>query len=164
MRFLTPSNPAGRLEYFVVQLVLYVIAFWATYTFLALSIDVENQEFSYSAGGVSTWLFVLILVIAFGVINVLRRMEDLNLGGGWLICHFIPGVNIVFHLYLLLASGIERKTYAPYGDNPYNPDSWVPKPAPSEPGTHAPAVSYRGQPLLLPGEETWNDPAADEAA
>lgn len=160
MRFFNPSSPAGRLEYLVVGLVLYAIAYWATLTFLALSVDVDTQEFTYSAGGVTTWLFILILVLAFGMINVLRRMTDLNLGSGWVICHFIPVINVIFHLYLLLASGIDKKTYAPYGDNPYNPDSWVPKPAPNTSSVPSNSVSFQGKPLLLPGEENWDSEAA----
>ena len=152
MRFLNPSHPAGRLEYFLIQVGLYVVLYFATVMLLAFDVSISEREFTYSASGVTAYVFIVAGVLAVGFITVLRRMYDLHLGSGWAWCHFVPIISIFFHLYLLFSSGISRQTYAPYGDNPYDPNSWV---APVASEQNAPAVSFQGQPLLLPGEETW---------
>ena len=150
MRFFTPSHPAGRLEYLLIQLGLYAVLYFAIFLTLGLSVDIEAAEVSYDATAITLVLCIVIVVVMLQWITVLRRLYDLHMGSGWVICNFIPIVAIIFHLYLLLASGVSRETYAPYGDNPYNPDSWVP---PAEASSTSPAVTFQGQALLLPGEE-----------
>ena len=160
MRFFTTTTPAGRLEYLLVMIVLYVVNFFAFSTLLKFEIDPLTQEFSYTRDQLAVFAFVMVGTTAVGLINVLRRMKDLHMGGAWIIMHFIPLLNILFHLMLLFSSGMKRETFAPYGDNPYNPDSWVPNPTTGE--NAPPAVTFRGQALLLPGEDSWG--AQDEAA
>jgi uncharacterized membrane protein YhaH (DUF805 family) len=154
MRFLTTTTPAGRLEYFAVMIVLYIGNFFAFNVLLSLDVDPVTQDFSYSRDRLAAFAFAIVGVLVVGLINVLRRMKDLHMGGGWIIMHFIPLLNIIFHLMLLFSNGMKRETYAPYGDDPYSPNSWVAKPT-ARTGS-APAVTFRGQPLLLPGEEGWN--------
>lgn len=160
MRFLTTTHPAGRLEYLAVMLVMYAVNLFAFATLLQLEIDPVTQEFSYSREQLALFAFVMVGNIVVGLINVLRRMKDLHMGGAWIIMHFIPLLNIFFHLMLLFSKGVKRETYAPYGDDPYNPDSWVAKPSATE--AAGPAVTFRGQALLLPGEDGWQ--SSDEAA
>ena len=159
LRFFTPSHPCGRLEYLLVHVALYAIMYFATSMLLGFSFDIDTQEWDYDANKLTMFLVIAILVFGVGLINVLRRLHDLQMGSGWAICHFLPLVNLLFHLYLLLASRVDQKTFAHYGDNPYNPDSWVPNPDPAKTG---PSVTFQGQPLLLPGEEeqqNWPDVA-----
>lgn len=153
MRFLTTTTPAGRLEYLAVMIVLYIANYFAFNLLLSLSIDPVTQEFSYSRDRLAPFAFALVGVLVVGLINVLRRMKDLHMGGAWIIMHFIPLLNIIFHLMLLFSKGMKRETYAPYGDDPYSPDSWVAKPTPGD--GSGPAVTFRGQALMLPGEDTW---------
>lgn len=160
MRFLTTTTPAGRLEYFAVILAMWVAMFFAVVTLLRFDVDPVTQSVSYSQERLATFLFVLAGLQVVGLINVLRRMKDLHMGGAWIILHFVPLVSIFFHLMLLFSSGVKRETYAPYGDNPYNPDSWVAKP--SQESSSGPAVTFQGQALLLPGEDGWQ--SKDEAA
>lgn len=160
MRFLTTNTPAGRLEYLAVTIVMYAVYVFAFTTLLEVEIDPSTQDFSYSTQKLATFAFVFVGIVIVGLINALRRMKDLHMGGAWIILHFIPLLNIFFHLMLLFSSGMKRQTYAPYGDNPYNPDSWVAKPASD--GSGGPAVTFQGQALLLPGEDAWQ--SKDEAA
>ncbi len=160
MRFFTTTTPAARLEYLLVMIVLYVVNFFAFSTLLKLEIDPVTQEFSYTRDQLAVFAFVMVGSTAVGLINALRRMKDLHMGTAWIVMHFIPLLNIIFHLMLLFSSGMRRETFAPYGDNPYNPDSWVPNPTTD--ANSRPAVTFRGQALLLPGEESWN--GQDKAA
>lgn len=160
MRFFTTTTPAGRLEYLAIMIVMYVVNFFAVTILLELQVDAITQEFSYSTQRLSLFAFIYVGNFVFGLITILRRMRDLHMGGGWIVLHFIPLLNILFHLNLLLSSGMKRETYAPYGSNPYNPDSWVAKPASD--GTGGPAVTFQGQALMLPGEDSWQ--SDDEAA
>lgn len=160
MRFFTTTTPAGRLEYLAVMIGMYVVNFFAISILLKFEVDPLTQDFSYSTENLAVFAFIIVGTFALGLINVLRRMKDLHMGAGWLVLHFIPLLQIFFHLMLLFSSGVKRNTYAPYGDDPHNPDSWVAKPTP---GANAgPAVTFRGQALMLPGEEAWQ--AEDEAA
>lgn len=160
MRFFTTTTPAGRLEYLAIMIVMYVVNFLAVTILLELQVDAITQEFSYSTQRLSLFAFIYVGNFVFGLITILRRMRDLHMGSGWIVLHFIPLLNILFHLNLLLSSGMKRETYAPYGSNPYNPDSWVAKPASD--GTGGPAVTFQGQALMLPGEDSWQ--SDDEAA
>ncbi len=160
MRFLTTNTPAGRLEYLAVMIVMYVVNFFAFSILLEVQIDPSTADFSYSTQQIAVFAFVMAGNLIIGLINALRRMKDLHMGGAWIILHFIPFLNILFHLNLLFSSGIKRQTYAPFGDNPYNPDSWVAKPAAD--GSGGPAVTFQGQALLLPGEDSWQ--RKDDAA
>ena len=160
MRFLTTTHPAGRLEYLAVMIVMWAVNVFALVVLLQLDVDAAAQDFSYSSDQLAVFAFVMVGNVFFGLINVLRRMKDLHMGGAWIIMHFIPLLNIIFHLMLLLSSGVKRTTYSPYGDDPYNPDSWVAKPTPGE--SSAPAVTFQGQALLLPGEDAWQN--KDKAA
>ncbi|MGI9607305.1 MAG: DUF805 domain-containing protein [Acidimicrobiales bacterium] len=155
MRFFNPGHPAGRLEYLLVQIGLYAIAYFATVMMIAFDVNLSSREFSYNASGITAWAFIIVGVLGVSFITVLRRMHDLHLGSGWVFLHFLPLISIFFHLYLLLSSGISRQTYAPYGDNPLDPNSWVPSVEPGQGG--GTAVSFQGKPLLLPGEENWSE-------
>lgn len=160
MRFLTTNTPAGRLEYLAVTIVMYVVYWFSIATLLEFEINTSTQEFSYSTQSLAAFAFIMVGILVIGLINALRRMKDLHMSSGWIILHFVPILNIFFHLMLLFSSGVKRQTYAPYGDNPYNPDSWVAKPASD--GTGDPAVTFQGQALMLPGEDGWQ--REDDAA
>lgn len=160
MRFITTSTPAGRLEYFAVIVAMWAALIAAVLVLLAFEFDTTTQSVSYSQESLAAFAFLVVGLQVVGLINVLRRMKDLHMGGAWFILHFVPIVNVFFHLMLLFSSGVSRSTYAPYGDNPYNPDSWVAKPTPGQ--SSGPAVTFQGQALLLPGEDGWK--SEDEAA
>jgi uncharacterized membrane protein YhaH (DUF805 family) len=158
MRFLTTVTPAGRLEYFLIGIVLNVAFLFATFTLLALDVDPFTREVSYAAEKLAVYSFIGAGYLVLAVINMLRRMKDLHLGSGWIILAFIPIVSFLFQLMLFLSSGIESETYTPYGKDPYDPNSWVP-PTQST-GANSPSVTFQGKALMLPGEDRWEDNAA----
>lgn len=151
MRFFTTVTPAGRLEYFLVAVVLNVITYAAAVLLFELTIDPLTQEITYAADKLAVMLFIYLGVLVLTIINALRRMKDLHMASGWIVLLLVPLVNIVFQLMLLFSSGVSNETYTPYGDNPYDPNSWVAPSASAAAGT--PAVTFRGEALLLPGEE-----------
>ena len=158
MRFFTTVTPAGRLEYFIVGLIINVAVAVAIIGLFELRVDPLSQEVSYAVDKLAVMAFIYVGFLALAIINVLRRMKDIGMGSAWILLLFVPLVNILFQLQLLFSSGIKTATYTPYGDDPYDPNSWVP-PATSS-GTGTPAVTFRGQALTLPGEDSWEDNAA----
>ena len=157
MRFFLPSVPAGRLEYLVIVLVMNVAQFAAIRYLLELEvIDPVAREISYNTGEIGTTAVIYVAALAVIWITVLRRLTDLNMGSMAAIALFIPVIAQIFQLWLLLAKGIGHTTIAPYGDNPYDPQSWVETP---KHGASGPAVTYKGQELRLPGEEDMTDAA-----
>jgi uncharacterized membrane protein YhaH (DUF805 family) len=158
MRFFTTTIPAGRLEYFVVAVILNVVLAASVLMFFELDVDPLTREVSYAADKLAAMAFIYVGFLAIGIINCLRRMKDLHMGTGMLLLFLIPIVNILFQLMLLLSSGVKSETYAPYGDDPCDPNSWVSTPTVSE--ASPPAVTFQGQALLLPGEDRWDSDAA----
>jgi uncharacterized membrane protein YhaH (DUF805 family) len=157
MRFFLPSVPAGRLEYLVIVLVMNVAQFAAIRYLLELEvIDPVAREISYNTGQIGTTAVIYVAALAVIWITVLRRLTDLNMGSMAAIALFIPVIAQIFQLWLLLAKGIGHTTIAPYGDDPYDPQSWVET---AKPGANGPAVTYKGQALRLPGEEDMTDAA-----
>lgn len=156
MRFFTTLEKAGRLEFFLVRLVLSVASFISVFSVLQLRpVDTTlmdnptvSDTFSYSAAMIPVFLICMAAIMFFSIINVCRRLKDIGKGFGLALLLFVPIIGAFFELYLLFAKGDQQKTYAPYGDDPYDPQSYI---APAKPNA-GPAVSYQGQDLYLPGE------------
>lgn len=159
MRFFIPSVPAGRLEYFLIILAMNVAQYFALTKLLRFEVvDPLTRQFNYDATNLTVFAFIIFGTFAVSMITVVRRLTSLNMSGTWVVALFIPIISLFFQLWLLLAKAIGASTIAPFGDDPYNPDSWVEKP---KPGTSGPVVTYQGQALRLPGEgETWGKDAA----
>ena len=167
MRFFTTMQKAGRLEYFLVSLVLSGFSYLAAVYLLQIDVElIEGEDVatldnvSFNAGALGLFAVAMSLVMFFSIINTLRRLKDLQKSGWYILLFLVPIVSFFFSLYLLFApGGYDTTTYTPYGDNPYDPNSWVPPEAPSSNGT---GVSYQGQDIYLPGEDGWNQ--SDKAA
>lgn len=158
MRFFTPSIPAGRLEYFGVLIITTIALYAIVFAVLEIRVDQLTGQVAYSADRLAFGLFLYLIWFTISIINVLRRITDLGISSAWAFTLLIPILGMLFSFYLLLASGVKRTTYAPYGDDPLNPDSWVAKPTADSTG---PAVTYNGQALYLPGEhDAWDENAA----
>ena len=161
MSLFSPSVPAGRLQFFIVHVVLSGIMYLAAVQVLRLEFDPVTQEFSYRAAGLPIFGVLAVCTSILGVINVMRRLAHLKSSPWLAVLVFVPIVGAFFTLYLLLASPSHGgTTHTPYGKNPYDPDSYVRNPTKAE--RAAPQVSIGGKALLLPGEENWA--SKDEAA
>ncbi len=162
MRFFTTLEKAGRLEYFLVNIVLGAISYAVTYFVLSVSLDVNladpeaasslEEGFAFDSTALPLFLVFSVVIIFLQIINVCRRLKDLRMGYAWALLILVPLVNLVFGLYLLFVKGADRTTFTPFGNDPYDPNSWVPPASPNS----GPAVSYRGEDLYLPGEEGWD--------
>ena len=156
MRFFTTLEKAGRLEYFLVSLAINALMYLLVRYVLGLAVSINPTEstvpgtgdLAFNSGAIPLFLVGATVAIYLSVVNICRRLKDLRMGYAWALLLFVPIVGFFFSLYLLFATGIESKTYTPYGDDPYDPNSWVP-PETSNPG---PAVTYQGKGLFLPGE------------
>lgn len=199
MQVFNPNNPAGRLEYFALHLMiglaLFVIGVWVTQSATEIvaqptftPVDTTTGELGepIRISGVNDTIreflvagavFVTGLIVAsvLSFLLVLRRLTDLG-ASFWLslvplaptaaFLGAIPLSPIVagellatiiffsslaagaFNLWLLFGKGKAKKSIAPYGDNPYDPASWV-APATSSGSS---GVTFNGQQLRLPGE------------
>lgn len=206
MHIFNPRNPAGRLEFFALNLmigiVLFVIAVWVAQsavelgttvqpTFTEIDVNtgetIDNEGFggapvAAASDSIRTFLvagaaFVFSLFVAsvLSFLLVLRRLTDLG-ASLWLsllplspsiafmasipLATTVPGellgmvilglsaLSFVFNLWLIFGKGQAKQIVAPYGDNPYDPASWVP---PAH-GSGSTSVTFNGQELRLPGE------------
>ena len=78
--------------------------------------DMTPGTISALTFGLALILSLLYLPVAIsGYMLMIRRLHDLNGSGFWVILVFVPLVNIVFFLWLLIKKGTE-------GDNDYGTD------------------------------------------
>lgn len=103
----------GRLQY-IDGLALYSIVFITA--FFALLFYMVSPAFVF----VSIALFYVYQLIACRLVIV--RLHDLNLSGWFALLMFIPGINVVMHIYLILMPGSEEAN--PYGDVPEGGTYW----------------------------------------
>ncbi len=61
-------------------------------------------------------LIVSILGIGCYITLMIRRLHDLDKGGIWVLLNFIPGINLIFFIYLLCVKGTEG--YNRFGEDP----------------------------------------------
>jgi uncharacterized membrane protein YhaH (DUF805 family) len=179
MRFFNPGHPAGRLEFFVVSFVIAASLVAFNILFLSFTIVFETAVIEYDATMVTAFFAAYIVASGLQWINVIRRLKDLHMNGAWSLMLIapilsipalpflvvalpvdwveavilsIPAAQIFFIMFLTFSRGMSRQTYTPYGDNPYDPDSWVPKGVSVNGGPAGKAVTFNGQELRLPGE------------
>lgn len=57
------------------------------------------------------FVYILFIVIAnaVGFAFIIRRLNDLNKSGWWILCAFIPFINIAFTLVLLFVPGASKE-------------------------------------------------------
>ena len=102
------SGRATRLEYgiwIIFVIFIFVLAFVIrsfTSNYLALVFDSRVLNF--------------LLIIPLSAVTV-RRIRDLGFNGGFVFLNFIPYVNFLLVLSLLIVKGEDKKNA--YGENPY---------------------------------------------
>ncbi len=157
MRFFTTITPAGKAEYFVIAVLLNLGL--AAVAIKIFQLDIRSGfEFGYAVDKVPVMAFVTAGYVALMIITSIRRTKAIDMGSAVAFLTVIPGIGQIVQLMLTASDGKKTASYTPYGDNPYDPNSWV-KPGNSK-GSGAPAVSFRGEALMLPGEERWDEEAA----
>ena len=93
------SDKAGRLDYFCVQLIT-----WG-YFFGAMLLDIETGIFIFIISAQLT----LVLCLAIVVINLIQRLNDLQMNRWSFLILFIPIIGLLFSFYLLFAKGKKNK-------------------------------------------------------
>lgn len=121
-RPLSVQGRFGRLSFIAWSAFLHFIFILSSLA-LGLGMDIVNFM-SVSTDPLNTFslyrlsnLFALLLLglyIYFAVVITIRRLHDLNSSGWWTLLCLLPGVNILFGLYLLLGPGTT-------GSNRYGP-------------------------------------------
>jgi len=157
MRFFLPGVPAGRLEFLAIMLPTFAVQFWAAFSYLELEVDIANRGVSYVARNLELFALIYVAMLAIQWITSMRRLRDLDKSGNAAFLALIPGLGAVFALMLFVSDTHTGAGYAPFGDDPLSPDSWVERP---DGKRSAPAVTFQGQELSLPGEEHWDDQSA----
>lgn len=103
----------GRLQY-IDGVALYSVVFIAA--FFALLFYMVSPAFVF----ISIALFYVYQLIACRLAIV--RLHDLNLSGWFVFLVFIPGINVLMHIYLILAPGDEEANQ--YGEVPERGTYW----------------------------------------
>ena len=100
------SGRANRLEYGIwIIFVIFILAFVIrrfTSNYLVLVFDSRVLDF--------------LLIIPLSAVTA-RRIRDLGFNGGFVFLNFIPYVNFLLVLSLLIVKGEDKKNA--YGENPY---------------------------------------------
>jgi len=157
MRFFTTITPAGKAEYFAIALVLNVILIVVAFQVFKLEINFSDREIGYALDKRALMAFVFVGYAGLAIINAGRRLKALKKGSGMAVLAAIPIIGQLFQLSLVVTED-GPSTVTPYGGDPYDPNSWVPTSS-SAGSSDAPAVSFRGEALMLPGEERFDDAA-----
>ena len=158
MRFFTTLQPAGRLEFLVVQAVIYGII-WALLKFvleLGFAVDpvpigtalLESDTYTYNSGAVGIVAIGVTILLFVSIINAARRLKDLGKWMGTSLLMLFPVTNVLTTLILGTATAV-KDTFTPYGKNPYDPNSWIPP----EAATGSSGIVVEGQDIFLPGED-----------
>lgn len=158
MRFLTIMTPAGKAEYFSVALILNAILFFVAISIFKLDVLFSERTVSYAVGELPLMAFVFAAYAGLAIINCMRRIKQLSIGNSVAYLAPIPVVGQIVQIGLAIAEADNKSGYTPYGDNPYDPNSWVP-PGQSSGKSSSPAVAFRGEALMLPGEDHWDEAA-----
>ncbi len=156
MRFLTTMTPAGKGEFFAVALFLNAILFVVAFKVFKLEVLISERTVSYAAGELPLMAFVFAIYSGLAIINCMRRIKQLSIGNFVAYLAPIPVLGQLVQVALSSAEPDNKSAYTPYGDNPYDPNSWVPK---GKGASKSSAVAFRGEALMLPGEDHWDDAA-----
>lgn len=135
MRFLTTLIAAKRSEYIAITIVLWVGVAALLRFVLGASIAVDEVDLlspssyvdaaTYSRPSLPLFLVGFTFLMFAWLINSCRRLRDLDMPYVRSLLLFIPGINILFVALLMVMKPVADKTSAPFGNDPYNPQSWV---------------------------------------
>ncbi len=89
------SDKAGRLDYFCVQLIT-----WG-YFLGAMLLHIETGIFIF----IISVPLTLVLCLAIVVINLIQRLNDLQMNRWSFLILFIPIIGLIFSFYLLFVKG-----------------------------------------------------------
>ena len=93
------SDKAGRLDYLCVQLII-----WGYFM---------GAMFLYTETGIFIFIIsvplTLVLCLAIVVINLIQRLNDLQMNRWSFLILFIPIIGLLFSFYLLFAKGKKNK-------------------------------------------------------
>ncbi|MBT8241613.1 MAG: hypothetical protein KJN63_10330 [Acidimicrobiia bacterium] len=112
-----------------------------------------------TTAGMPAAMFPLLIAPWFVGVSAAINFEELqasNVPIMWMGILGFAVVSTVLQLLVGIATPSDEKVYAPHGDNPNDPNSWVERPAP---GGAGPAVTFQGEELRLPGEDKWDSAA-----
>ena len=93
------SDKAGRLDYFCVQLIT-----WG-YFLGAMLLHIETGIFIF----IISVQLTLALCLAIVVINLIQRLNDLQMNRWSFLILFIPIIGLIFSFYLFFAKGKKNK-------------------------------------------------------
>jgi uncharacterized membrane protein YhaH (DUF805 family) len=120
LRYFEFSGRSTRMQYwmfFLVQLALFAIAFFADYSWGNLA-RVSNVD----ATSLPLTLFVAFVHIIPGITVQVRRLHDIGKSGAWYLLHFVPFGGLVLLYWACCASeagsNYDRPEITSYGPRP----------------------------------------------
>lgn len=158
MRFFDPGAKIGRFEYVLFQVISYSIVFVSTRYVLDLRVDlstlgtdVDAIDYRYSRNSLAMFTLIALGGYALSLITTIRRLLTVQWSAHVAFLHFLPPLAQLLHIILALRpTGGRVPARSPYGDDPYDPQSWM------DPERHDATLTYQGSPLHLderPGSE-----------
>ena len=111
-RFANFSGRATRTEYVAWLLILIILYATIPYFIWYLTNNFILRTL------INSKTLIFLLFIPFNAVTV-RRIRDLGFNGGFVFLNFIPYVNLLLVICLLIFKGEDEKNA--YGENPYAP-------------------------------------------
>lgn len=150
MRFFRSALPANPLEYLLLMLVGYGIAYWALFIHFGFAVDIEARQVSYIERNFPMAACVIVAVLGFQWITASRRLTHAGrpTSRAWIVV--LPIVGILYAASLLFIAAPKVMGAVAGGGNPLDPGAWVQK----QPGAGTPGgLTYQGKPVGLPGDD-----------
>ena len=125
MRFFMPGTPIGRTEYALVMLLGLGVSAYAAFGIYELSYDFETGTLSYQITQQTVAIFLAAAGVGLSLMTAIRRLNTVGRPTWLCLLLLVPILGILFALVLLAMRPEVRRLYSPYGDNPYDPGSWI---------------------------------------
>lgn len=127
MRFFTSITPAGKGEYFAVALVLNIALLYVAFVVFKLEPNFDTLRFGYAVDKIPHMAFTYAGYAGLIIINSMRRMKKLRTSDVFAFVAALPVIGVIVQLMLAATEDDNKSAYTPYGSDPYDPNSWVPK-------------------------------------
>lgn len=149
MRFFRSLIPANPLEYLVLMLVTYGIAYWAVFVHLELRVNIDERQVSYIDRNLPMAACVIVAVLGFQWITAMRRLTHAGRSTSQGFYVVLPGLGLLYAIALLTMAAPKEMGSAPGGGNPLDPQAWVQKTKGAPSGS---AMTFQGKAMPLPGD------------
>ena len=148
MRLFRAAIPANPIEYLVLMLATYAVAFWAVFVHLDLVVDLDQLQASYVARNLPITVCIVVAVLGFQTITAARRLTHAQRGTTQAVVVAIPLIGVAYAASLMFLAASKKMGGVPVVGDPLDPGEW-------DKHQNGPSggLTFQGKPLELPGDQ-----------